>query len=238
MGAAVASYAFPGCAERSCDVLDCAAICASPRPVSDSLQYPSLLKSISDSRGTCTESVSCHSGSLVKGKVGLTGEWLFVYYEGHMENFLTDLGFSNKECIEARDQNFAVGKKELKIDHEGNTLSIKTKTSTSWSAVTEFTVGQHSQCTHGFRGEPCHVDANWIDRGRTLRVQTTPVRKRDRAAGLGSVREYYKDGNHLVCQITSPCGTTIKQYYSRVDRIGDFLELRSWHAASRENNGR
>lgn len=155
-----------------------------------------------------------------------------------MGRFLSDLGFSCKECQEAKDQNYAVGKRELKIDQAGNALSLQTKNSSSWSAATEFTVGQHSQRTHGFRGESCHVDANWVDRGRTLRVQTTPITQDHRDARLPSVREYYKDGNHLVVQITSPNGTTIKQFYSKIDQISDFLELRSWHSASRPKKGR
>lgn len=179
--------------------------------------------------GKADNTVASHSGpaSEMKSKVDLSGRWLLTHFEGDMFRFLTELGLSEKECQEARESNYGIGQRQLKFNQVGNDISIDMKISTRHSTSLKFAVGQDSQFIRGFHREPCKVDAAWIDRGYTLRLQTTPVQKDDRKkASLTVTREYYKDGGYLVCAIPTPGGKKVKQFFIRMDHIPDFSSAR------------
>jgi hypothetical protein len=134
-----------------------------------------------------------------------------------MVGVMADLGFSAKQVVQAETGNFGVGKRELIIQQAGNDIAINAKFVSGQSFAQHFTVGQGSQKTQGLNGGACMVDADWVDRRYTLRVHSTPLGS---TTVMEPVREYFKEGNQLVCQLTSKHGHTARLFYCKTERMG------------------
>lgn len=148
-----------------------------------------------------------NGGTSKEGPWDFGGSWICTAVSGNMEAFLSDMGLSDQLRQAAASARYGVGRQVQNIAQVGDSFVIQNILKAP--VTMRFRVGGGSQGSLDQEGKPIVIEPRWDETGALVVTS-----KRESGELIAHTRRFF-EGESMVLELTSPCGTVVKRVFER-----------------------